>query len=189
MHVDDALHGGGVGKFDVVKEAASQKSIRQFFFIVRGDEHQGPVFGFDELACLVAVELHAVDFAQQVIRKFDVGLVDLVNQQRDWLFGGKGLPQHALDNVVVDVLDPLTPVQVRQLGVAQSADCVVLIQALLRLGGRFDVPLEQRHVQRARHLLCQHGFTGARLALNQQGPLQCDGRVDGQHQVLGGDVV
>jgi hypothetical protein len=35
----------------------------------------------DHLARLVDIELHAVDLAQQVVREFDVGLVDLVDEQ------------------------------------------------------------------------------------------------------------
>ena len=37
-------------------------------------------------------------------------------------------------------------------------------------------------------LLGQHGLAGAGLALDQQRALQRDGGVDGQHQVVGGDV-
>ena len=62
-----------------------------------------PVPGLDQLARLVDVELHAVEFAQQVVRELDVGLVDLVDQQRHRLLGREGLPQHALDDVVADV--------------------------------------------------------------------------------------
>jgi len=140
--------------------------------------------GADGLARLVAVELHAVQLAQQVVGKLDVGLVDLVDQQRHWLVGREGLPQHALDDVVVDVLDPV----VAQLAVAQAADGVVLVQALLRLGGRLDVPLQQWQLQGAGHFLGQHGLAGARLALDQQRALEGDGGVHGKHQVLRGDV-
>jgi hypothetical protein len=76
-----------------------------------------------------------------------------------------------------------------QLAVAQAAHGVVFIQALLRLGGGLDVPLQQRHVQRLGHFLGQHGLAGAGLALDEQRALQSDGGVDGQHQVLGGDVI
>ena len=131
MHVHNLLHGVGVGEFDVVKKAAAQKCVRQFFFIVRGNEHQRPVFGFDQLARFVAVKLHAVDLAQQVVRKLNVSLVNLINQQRHRRIGGEGLPQHALDDVVVNVFDFF----LAQLRVAQARDGVILIQALLRLGG------------------------------------------------------
>jgi hypothetical protein len=141
-----------------------------------------------QLARLVDVELHAVDLAQQVVRELDVGLVDLVDQQRHRLLGGEGLPQHALDDVVVDVLDALRR-RAGQLAVAQAAHGVVLVQALLRLGGALDVPLQQRHAQRRGHLLGQHGLAGAGLALDEQRALERDRGVDRQHQVLRGDVL
>ena len=131
MHVHDFFHRVGVRELDVVKKAAAQKRVWQFFFVVRGNEHQRPVFGFDQLARFVAVKLHAVDFAQQVVRKLDIGLVNLVDQQRHRRIGGEGLPQHALDDVVVNVLDLF----LAQLRVAQPRDRVILVQALLRLGG------------------------------------------------------
>jgi len=85
----------------------------------------------------------------------------------------------------VDVFHAL----VAQLRVAQAADRVVLVQALLRLGRALDVPLQQRHVQRLRHLFGQHGLARAGLALDEQRTLERDGCVDGQHQVLRGDVI
>jgi hypothetical protein len=78
---------------------------------------------------------------------------------------------------------------IAQLAVAQAADGVILIQALLRLGGRFDVPLQQRQPQGFRHLLGQHGLARAGLALDQQWPLQLERGVDSEFQVVGGDVL
>ena len=83
----------------------------------------------------------------------------------------EGLPQLALD-VVADVLDPL----VAKLAVAQAADRIVLVEALLGLGGGLDVPLDQRRAERLGDLLGQDGLAGARLALDQQRPLQARSR-------------
>ena len=172
-----------------MEEAAAQERVGQFFFVVGGDEHQRPVLGTDEFARFVAVELHAVDFAQQVVREFDVGLVDLVDQQRHGLVGREGLPQHALHDVVADVLDPLGAVAIVQLAVAQAAHRVIFVQALLRLGGGLDVPLQQRHAQSLGHFFGQHGLAGAGFALDEQRPLQGDGCIHRQHQILGSDVI
>jgi hypothetical protein len=81
VHVDDLLHRLLVGELDVVEEAAAQEGVGQFLLVVRGDEDHRPVRA-DQLARLVDVELHAVEFAQQVVGELDVGLVDLVDQQR-----------------------------------------------------------------------------------------------------------
>jgi hypothetical protein len=112
MHVHDLLHGLRFWEFDVVEKAAAQKSIGQLFFVVGGDEDQGACFGFDQLAGLVAIKLHAINFAQQIVGEFDVGFVDFVNEQRYGLLRGKGLPEHAFDDVVVNVLHAFAAIQI-----------------------------------------------------------------------------
>ncbi len=72
-----------------------------------------------------------------------------------------------------------------QLAVAQAADGVVFVQALLRLGRRLDVPFQQRQPQRARHLPRQFGLARAGFALHQQGALQGHRRVHRNRQVGG----
>ena len=168
-----------------MEEAAAQEGVRQFLLVVGGDDHQRPVFGAHQFARLIDVELHAVDFAQQVVGEFDVGLVDLVDQQHHRLLGRKGLPQHALDDVVVDVLDAL----VAQLRITQARNRIVFVEALLGLGGGLDVPLQQRAAQGGGHFFGQHGLAGAGLALDQQRTLQGEGGIDGQLEVVGGNIV
>ncbi|MNE34202.1 hypothetical protein D3C80_1279140 [compost metagenome] len=75
-----------------------------------------------------------------------------------------------------------------QLGIAQAAHRVVLVEALVSLGGRLDVPGDQPGAQRLGQLLGEQGLAGARLALDQQRALQGDGGVDRQLEVVGGDV-
>ena len=58
-----------------------------------------------------------------------------------------------------------------------------------RLGRRLDVPGDQGRVQRPRELIGQDRLAGARLALDQQGALQRHRGIDGDLQVVGGDVV
>mmetsp|Transcript_119892 Transcript_119892/g.333502 ORF Transcript_119892/g.333502 Transcript_119892/m.333502 type:complete len:344 (+) Transcript_119892:5035-6066(+) len=100
MHADDLGHRFGIGELDVVEEAAAQERVRQLLLIVGRDEDQRPVLGLDQLARLVHVELHPVDFAQQVVRELDVGLVDLVDQQHAGPVAGDGLQQGAFEQVV-----------------------------------------------------------------------------------------
>ncbi len=188
VHGHDLAHGVRVGEADVVEEAAAQEGVGQLLLVVGGDEDQRAVLRPDELARLVAVELHAVEFAQQVVGEFDVGLVDLVDQQCHGLVGGEGLPEHALHDVVADVLHALAALGVAQLAVAQPAHGVVFVEALLGLGGGLDVPLQQRQPQGARHLLGQQGLAGARLALDQQRALQGDGGVHRELEIRRGDI-
>jgi hypothetical protein len=168
-----------------VEEAAAQEGVGQFLFVVGGDEHQRAVLGLDELARLVAVELHAVELAQQVVGELDVGLVDLVDQQRHRAVGREGLPQHALDDVVADVLDALARpswLSRRRLTASYSyRPCCALVVDLM--------------------CHCSSGMSSAwatssaSMVLPVPGSpltskaLQSDGGVDGQHQVLGGDVI
>ena len=77
---------------------------------------------------------------------------------------------------------------IAELRVAQSRYRIVFIQALLGFGGRLDMPSDQRHAERGGHLFGQQCFTGARLAFDQQGPLQCHRGVDGGGELIGGYV-
>ncbi len=145
----------------------------------------GTVLGLDRLVRLVDVELHAVELLQQVVGELDVGLVDLVDEEHGPLVEREGLPQLALADVVADVGHAL----VAELAVAQAAHRVVLVEALQRLGGRLDVPLDQRRADRLGDLDGQHRLAGPGLALHQQWPLQRDGSVNGNLEIVGGNVV
>jgi hypothetical protein len=67
------------------------------------------------LARLVDVELHAVEFEQEIVGELDVRLVDLVDQEHGAL-GGEGLPELAAADVVGDVADA----RIAELAVAQA---------------------------------------------------------------------
>ena len=171
MHVDDPAHGLAVGEADVVEEAAAQEGVGQLLLVVGSDHHHRPVPGDHGFAGLVDREFHAIELEQQVVGELDVGLVDLVDQDHRALFAGERLPEHALADVVADVVDA----RIAELAVAQPRDGVVLVEPLLGLGGRLDVPAVERHAQRRRHLLGQHGLAGAGLALDQERLLQRHG--------------
>ena len=94
------------------------------------------------------------------------------------------LPEFAAADVVADVLHA----RVAELAVAQAADGVVVVEALLRLGGRLDVPFDQRGAQRFRHFAREHGLAGAGLAFDEQRAFEHDGRVYRDAQVVRGDV-
>jgi hypothetical protein len=109
MHIDDGLHGVGVGELDVVEEAAAQEGVRQLLLVVGGDDDHRPLSGADGFAGLVDMKFHAIQFLEQVVGKFDVGLVDLVDQQYGALLAVEGLPQLAGADVVLDVLHAAPP--------------------------------------------------------------------------------
>ena len=167
-----------------MEEAAAQEGVRQLLFVVRGDDDDRALLGLDRLVGLVNVELHLVEFLQQVVGELDVGLVDLVDQQDHAFVGLEGLPQLALLDVVANVVD-LVGIELR---ITQAADCIVFVQALVRLGGGFDVPGDQFGAEGLSQLLGEHGLAGTRLTLDQQWALQGDGGVDRELEVGGGDV-
>ncbi len=117
MHVDDLLHRLQVGEFDVVEEAAAQEGVGQLLLVVRRDDDDRAALRLHRLAGFVDEEFHAVQLLQQVVGEFDVGLVDLVDQQHRALVRRERLPQLAAANVVGDVVHAL----VAQLRIAQAA--------------------------------------------------------------------
>ena len=167
MHVDDGRQGLGVGEANEVEEAAAQEGVGQLLFIVGGDDHDGAHLGADRLVRFLDVELHPVEFLQQVVGELDVGLVDLVDQQDRADRGGKGFPQLALLQIVAHVMNAL----LAQLAVAQSADGVIFIKSVMGLGRGFDVPGDQRRVEGLGDLIGQDRLACAGLALDQQGTL------------------
>ena len=54
-------------------------------------------------AGLVHMELHAIEFVQQIVRKFEIGLVDLVDQQHRAGIAVERLPQLAGLDVVAHI--------------------------------------------------------------------------------------
>ena len=130
MHVDDLLHGVGFRKFDVMKKAASEKCVRQFFFIVRGDDHQRAGFCPHLLLRLIDKKFHPIQFQQQIVRKLDVGFINFINQQDHLFVSFKGLPHFTANDVVANVMNFI----IAKLTIPQSRDSIVFIKALLGLG-------------------------------------------------------
>ena len=75
-----------------MEETAAQECVRQFLFVVRRDDDDRTAARFDGLTGFVDEEFHAIEFEQQVVGEFDIGLVDLVDQQHRPLVGGKSIP-------------------------------------------------------------------------------------------------
>ena len=112
---------------------------------------------------------------EQVIGEFNVGFIDLVDQQNDFFIRVKRLPQFAFANVVGHIMHALFA----QLAVAQAADGVVFIKTLLGACGGLDVPFNHPQPKRRGHLFCQFCFACAGFAFHQQWTLQRYSRVNG----------
>src|SRR5262249_10307322 len=121
----------------------------------------------------------------QVVGKLDVCLVDLIDEQHGALVHRKRFPKLALADVVLDVTDP----RVTQLAIAQAAHRIVFVEALHGLGGRFDVPLDERGVHWFGDFLSQHSLAGAGLSFDKQRPLQGNSGIDRDLKIIGRDVV
>ena len=140
----------------------------------------GRVCGLDRLAGLVDEELHAIEFLKEIVREFDVGLVDFVDQQNRALRRRKCIPEFAPLDVVGDVLDAF----VAELAVAQSRNRVVLVKTLLRLCRRFDVPFDEWRTEGSCNFGGEYRFARPGFALDQQRTLEPDRSIDGDLQVV-----
>src|SRR3546814_20927762 len=88
--VRDVLgHRVAVGEVDIVEETAAEEGVGQFLFIVRGDGDDRAFLRGHRLVGLIDMEGHAIEFLEQIVREFDVGLVDLVDQQHGEFGGGR----------------------------------------------------------------------------------------------------
>src|SRR5271169_4150797 len=97
---------------------------------------------------------------------------------------GESVPKFAGFDVVAYVGDA----GMAELRVAQSRECIMFIKTLLGLARRFDVPGDQRRADRSGDFLGEQSLAGAWLALDQQGPLENDRRVDRNLQIVRGDI-
>ena len=79
MHIDNINHGFLVGEPNVMEKTAPQESVRQFLFIVTGNDDDRAVFCAYCFFRFVNIKLHPVEFAQQIVWKLDVRLVNFVN--------------------------------------------------------------------------------------------------------------
>ena len=77
---------------------------------------------------------------------------------------------------------------VAELTVTKPRHSIILVEALLSFGGRFDVPFDQRHAECAGNLSGENRFASSRLALDQQRPLQRYGRIDRNFKIAGCDI-
>ena len=121
-----------------MKETPTQERIGQLFFIVAGNHHNRSMLCRNRFTGLIDKELHPVEFQQQVIGKFDIGLIDFIDQQNCLLRRVEGFPEFAGADVVADI--PHAPIA--QLRVPQARYGIVLIQPLLGLARRLDVPTD-----------------------------------------------
>ena len=184
MHPHDGFHRVAIRELDIVEETTAQERVGQFFLVVAGDDHDRALGGLDAFPGFVNVEFHAIELGEQIVGELDIGLVDLVDQQHRQFFGREGFPHLAAADVVGNVGNA----RITQLAVAQAGNGIIFIQALLGLGGGFDVPFDQRRIEGVGDLLGQHRLAGAGFALHQQWPAQGDGGVDRNLQIIGGNV-
>src|SRR5271165_5515252 len=180
MHIDDLLHRLAVRKANVMEEAAAEKGVRQLLLVVGGDDDDRTMPSTNGTPRLVDIELHAIEFEEQIVGEFDICLVDLVDQKHRGLGGFERLPQLARHDIVRDVVHPLVP----ELAVAKPGDGVVFVESLLRLSRRFNMPSDQVLADPTRDLMGQNSFAGTGLAFDEERALECDRGVDRDAQIL-----
>ena len=137
----------------------------------------------DGLLCLLNIEFHLVHFPEQIVGKFQVSLVDLIDQKHDLVFGQKGLTDFSVFDILMNIIDVGA-----ELTVIQPLYHVVGVESVLGFCGGFDVPDQQLFAQRVGDGLSQHGLAGAGFALDQERLFQSHGDIDGLHQLFRCDV-
>src|SRR5437870_12948002 len=93
MHMHNLYHQVTSWESDVVKDTAPQEGIGEFFFRIRRDEVNRPVFRHNTLVRLENIKIHLVEFVQQVVGKLDVRFVNFVNEQHHLCVCSKRLPE------------------------------------------------------------------------------------------------
>ena len=100
MHVDDFAHRLAIREFDIVEEATAQEGVGQLLLVVRRDDDDRTLLRRNGLVRFVDIEAHPIEFLQQIVGEFDIGLIDLVDQKNGQLFAGERFPQFALLDVI-----------------------------------------------------------------------------------------
>src|SRR3546814_3752165 len=98
MDVDDRLQRLAARKSDVMEEAAAQERVGQFLLVVRGDDDDRALDGAHRLAGFVYVEFHPIEFLEQIVVEYDIGLVALVDPEEVRGGCGERPPQFALSS-------------------------------------------------------------------------------------------
>ena len=167
-----------------MENAAPQKRIRQLLLRVGGNDHNGALLCLHGALCLIDIELHLVQFPQQIVGELQIRLVDLVNEKHYLLFAVKGLSQFAQFDVMGNVVHTF----LAELPVIETLNGVIHIQPLLGFGGGLDIPNDQPLTQGFGHGLRQHGLARAWLSLDQKRLFQRDCNIHTGHQLLTGHV-
>jgi len=75
-----------------------------------------------------------------------------------------------------------------KLRIPQPRHGIVFVEALLGLGGGFDIPLQHTQTKCFGNLLGEFGFPGAGLPFNEQRAFQGDRGIDSCGEVFAGDI-
>ena len=98
---------------------------------------------------------------------------------------GEGVPQFAAPDIVADVVDA----GIAELRIAQPAHRVIFIEALLCLGGRFDMPFDQRGGESASDFMGEHRLSGTGFALDEKRTFENDCGVHRHGEITRRDIV
>ena len=143
VHVDNSAHRVHVGKADVVKETAAQEGVGQFLFVVGGDDDDGAVT--------------AESSRRSRRRRTPSGRVPAADRSETRCRPCRSRRSAARLFVRPRRLPTACPcgcswhvvhLFFAQLAVAQAANGVIFIKALLRAGGGFDVPFNHTQPKR-----------------------------------------
>ena len=174
-----------VRELDEVEDAAAQEGVRQLLLVVRRDEHDGPLHCAD-VSCVSGMEKRIASSSRSRSLGNSRSALSISSMRRTTRSAAANAsPERAELDVAADV----GHVAVAEAAVVEALHGVVDVEAVLRLGGRLDVPGDERHPRPSATLLGEQRLAGAGLALDEQRPAELHGDVHRLHQLGGGDVV
>ena len=68
-----------------MENTSPEERIRQLLLRIGCDDHNRAVFRLYGALCLMDIKLHLIQLPEQIVGKFQIGLVDLVNEQNHLL--------------------------------------------------------------------------------------------------------
>ena len=198
MCIDDHLHLLRVRERDVDEGAAAQECGGQLLLVVARDHDDRAVFRGHRPTQLGHLHFHPVELVQEIVREFEVRLVDLVDEDHGSLIAIERLPEDARDDEVAHVVEPGEQCgdfvgsgklpHLRLFEKSHSSDVIDFVAERLRLGCATNGSVEQRYAELRRDHLGEHGLAGAGFTLQQQRHLQQHRRLNRLLKGGGNDV-
>ena len=145
-----------------MEDTAAQERIRQLLLRIGGNNHNRTVLRFDSLSRLWNVKFHLVKFPEQVVRKFQIRFIDLIDQKNRLLFLLKCLSHLSEADISGNIINAVRT----KLAVVKTLYRIVHVKTVLCAGRRFNIPDQKFHIEGSGNRLREHRLSSARFSLD-----------------------